>query len=105
MNIHAARQAQVAFNRFLFEASLLAGELDTVRSIANAEQRTFVVQRGHEAYGELLKRWESLHIPAEDAPLLQALLERIRTHLNISAIPAPRPVQSLAARSGGFRRL
>lgn len=82
MNAHAARQAQVVFNQFLFEASLLAGELDSIRRIENPEQRTFVLRRGHEVYEELLRRWESLHVSPEDLPLIQALLERIRSRLN-----------------------
>lgn len=81
MNTHPARQAQAAVNQFLFEASLLAGELDTIRRIENPEQRTFVLRRGEEVYSELLRRSESLRVADGDVPLIQALLERIRSRL------------------------
>lgn len=81
MNTRPAREAQTACNKFLFEVSLLAGELDVIRRIENPEQRTHALRRGQEAYEDLLVRGESLQVSPENAPLIRALLERIRAHL------------------------
>ena len=81
MKIPAARQAQTAFNQFLFETSLLAGELDTLHQIDDPVQRSFALRGAQQAYQELLSRCDSVHVPAGDAPLIQNLLERIRSRL------------------------
>lgn len=85
MDAHTARQAHRAVNQFLFEASLLAGELESIRKIENPEQRTFVLRRGQEAYEELLANCAALHVSPEDAPVIQALLQRIRSRLTTSS--------------------
>ena len=68
-------------NEFIADVFRLSAGLDSVSRRDNAERVAAIVRSAREAYELLLQRQHALKLPADDAEMIQAMLERIRARL------------------------
>jgi hypothetical protein len=68
-------------NQYVADICRFTSQLGSVSKRDSAETRSAAVEKARAVYEELLTRKETLPIPREEIPMVEAMLERIKAQL------------------------